>query len=241
LAPVPASATPAVLWPRSAQLTLAFLLGVSTALLLVYTLGASPWATRPAVVQSGSPLAYPVDLNRADEAELLQIPGVGPSMAQRIEDYRRTHGPFRDVDDLQRVGRVGPATLRRVGPWVRVAQDQPRGSEQLANGEAAHAVDQDSGTAPSQASRASKKGANLKAPVDINRASVAQLQQVPWIGPTTANRIIAERQKQPFRSVDDLRRVKGIGPKKLAHMRPYLMVGSSSLRVVASDGRNEND
>lgn len=56
--------------------------------------------------------------------------------------------------------------------------------------------------------------------VDINTAAVDELESLPGIGPALASRIIAHRQENgPFRSVDDLLAVKGIGPKMLEKLR----------------------
>jgi len=61
-------------------------------------------------------------------------------------------------------------------------------------------------------------------PVDINSADSATLQTVPGIGPVTAQRIIDYRnQHGSFDSLDDLLQVSGIGAKRLADMRPYLI------------------
>jgi DNA uptake protein ComE-like DNA-binding protein len=46
--------------------------------------------------------------------------------------------------------------------------------------------------------------------------------QLPGVGEATAERIIAERTKQPFTTPDDLLRVQGIGKKKLEQLRPYV-------------------
>lgn len=62
-------------------------------------------------------------------------------------------------------------------------------------------------------------------PIDINRASRHQLMQIPGIGEVMADRIIATRSEKPFTSVEDLRRVPGIGKKKLEQLRPYVRVG----------------
>src|SRR5580700_598627 len=63
-------------------------------------------------------------------------------------------------------------------------------------------------------------------PIDINSASSAQLQQVPGIGPATADKILQTRKSYgAFKSVDDLLSVRGIGPKKLERMRKYLVTG----------------
>lgn len=65
-------------------------------------------------------------------------------------------------------------------------------------------------------------------PVNLNTASSAELQQVPGIGPATAEKILQARKSYgAFKSVDDLQAVRGIGPKKLEKMRKYLTVGKS--------------
>ncbi len=58
-------------------------------------------------------------------------------------------------------------------------------------------------------------------PIDLNNATLEQLQAVKGIGRVLAARIVAAR---PFRSVDDLKKVKGIGRKKLEQFRPHFVV-----------------
>jgi len=63
-------------------------------------------------------------------------------------------------------------------------------------------------------------------PVNINTATSEQLQTVPGIGPATAEKIIQMRRSYgSFKSVDDLRAIRGIGAKRLDKMRKYLTVG----------------
>ena len=63
-------------------------------------------------------------------------------------------------------------------------------------------------------------------PVNINTANSSDLQQVPGIGPSTAQKILDTRKSYgAFKSVDDLLAIKGIGPKRLEKMRKYLTVG----------------
>ena len=65
-------------------------------------------------------------------------------------------------------------------------------------------------------------------PINLNTASAAELQQVPGIGPATAEKILKMRKSYgPFKKVDDLRAIKGIGPKRLEKMRKYLTVGKN--------------
>ena len=59
--------------------------------------------------------------------------------------------------------------------------------------------------------------------IDINSASWVEWTQIDGIGETTAQKIIADRDANgPFDSIQDLLRVKGIGPKTLDKMRPFL-------------------
>src|SRR5262249_44350097 len=90
--PTPIPPPPVVAaWSRSAQLTTAFLFGVVVTLLAVHAWGLLRWGTRPAELSRQGGLTYRIDLNQAPRAELLQIPGVGESRAERIERYRREY------------------------------------------------------------------------------------------------------------------------------------------------------
>jgi competence protein ComEA len=63
-------------------------------------------------------------------------------------------------------------------------------------------------------------------PINLNTAGATELQQVPGIGPSTAQKILDTRKSYgAFKSVDDLLAIKGIGPKKLEKMRKYLTIG----------------
>jgi competence ComEA-like helix-hairpin-helix protein len=63
-------------------------------------------------------------------------------------------------------------------------------------------------------------------PININSAKSEELQQVPGIGPSTAEKILQMRKSYgPFKSVDDLKAVRGLGPKRLEKMRKYLTAG----------------
>jgi len=71
-------------------------------------------------------------------------------------------------------------------------------------------------------------------PVNINTATSEQLQQVPGIGPATAQKILQMRKSYgQFKSVDDLLAIRGLGQKRLDKMRKYLTVGKAGPRVTA--------
>jgi competence protein ComEA len=80
----------------------------------------------------------------------------------------------------------------------------------------------------SVAASAGKKKPPAK-PVNINTATSEELQQVPGIGPATAQKILQMRKSYgAFKSVDDLLAIRGLGEKRLEKMRKYLTVGKVS-------------
>ena len=61
-----------------------------------------------------------VDINSATLSDLDALPGVGPSTAQAIIDYRVANGPYASVDDLLNVRGIGPSKLAAMRARVRV-------------------------------------------------------------------------------------------------------------------------
>jgi len=63
-------------------------------------------------------LGTPIDLNRARGSDLMAIPGIGPALSEAIVRDRRVRGRFSSLGALERVRGVGPATVRRIAPFV---------------------------------------------------------------------------------------------------------------------------
>jgi competence protein ComEA len=61
--------------------------------------------------------------------------------------------------------------------------------------------------------------------IDINSATGAELETIPGIGRRTADAIMVERSRAPFRSPDEIKRVAGIGEKKYKMFKDYITVG----------------
>jgi competence protein ComEA len=207
-------------WPRSAQVVTAFLLGALTTLVAVRCCSSLSWFAQPTHLEPMLDLGFRIDLNRADRADLLQLPGVGEHLAQRIEDHRAEHGAFHTLEDLRGVRGVGATTLERLRPWVRADATEPS-----LKPTASKPAKADSAKSPNA------KEVAITSPIDLNNASAAELQRLPGIGPKRAQQIIAER---PFRTVDELRRVHGIGAKTLEKLRPYITVKKVDSRVASS-------
>lgn len=215
--PTPAAPLPAAT-SRGAQVALCVFLVVLVGLLAFRgygnRLGARP--TEPAAVDL-------IDLNTADQPEIAQVPGVGPKLAEAILDHRRLHGPFKSVDELKNVRGVGPVTFERIRGQFRVGAlprslmaEPPPSPNPQTQGPAP--------VAPPRSAAAMKKIQPGEPPINVNTASADELMRLPAVGPVMAQNIIATRTAAPFQSVEDLRKVKGIGPKTLDKLRPFVVV-----------------
>ena len=61
-----------------------------------------------------------VSINRATAKELEKLPGIGPVLASRIIDFRKTNGAFQSIDDLRKVQGIGASTLEKFRSKIRV-------------------------------------------------------------------------------------------------------------------------
>lgn len=61
-----------------------------------------------------------VNINTATQAELEALPRIGPSIAQRIIEYRNTHGPFKAIEEIKNVSGIGDATFEAIAPFITV-------------------------------------------------------------------------------------------------------------------------
>lgn len=195
---------------RNAQLALAVFLIVLLGLLAFRGygnhIGARPTEALP-------PAHARLDLNAANRAELAQIPGIGSEKAKAIDEHRLSKGKFQTVDELRDVKGFGDKTVDKVRPYLRVdhATAPPLNTS---------AGELEPKPAPAR-STGVKKLQPGDPPINVNAATLQELEQLPGVGPVTANNILAAR---PFNSVNDLDRVKGIGPKTLEKLRPFVVV-----------------
>jgi competence protein ComEA len=135
-----------------------------------------------------------LDINSANLEELDLLPGMSMGTAQEIVRYRREHGPFGSIDDLDNVPGIGPGTIKRIRELVFVREtDQrpPAGSEKL----------------------------------DLNQATAQDLERLPGIGKKTAERIVAYRvENGPFKQLEDLLAISGVGRRTLEELRQLVVV-----------------
>jgi competence protein ComEA len=150
-----------------------------------------------------------VNLNTASKAALEKLPGVGAATADNIIAAR----PFKTVEDLKNVKGIGEAKFDKLKSLVTV--------------EGIKAVHRAEGqTSPKGRAAAEGEKQAVGGPVDLNTADKAALEALPGVGPAVADRIIAAR---PFKTVDDLKNVKGIGDARFAALKDMVVVGEEEV------------
>jgi competence protein ComEA len=135
------------------------------------------------------------------------LPKVGIRLAKVIVADRQAHGPFSSLAGLDRVSGIGPGLLKILSPHVTFS-----GAAGLPGSPSSATVTM----APSPPSGAS--------PLDLNTASISELDGLPGIGPSKAAAILQYRERQGrFSTVDELERVPGFGPAAVSRLRDQLV------------------
>jgi competence protein ComEA len=117
------------------------------------------------------------------------------------------------MDSRGRTQRTGALLRASVGAALMTALALPLAAQVL-----------DPGGEPRQAQEAARP-ARAATPVNLNTATADELEALPGIGPATATRIVEYRQKNgPFKKIEDLMNIKGIGEKSFLKLKPLVSV-----------------
>ncbi|CAG9121572.1 unnamed protein product [Plutella xylostella] len=161
---------------------------------------------------------YPelMNINSATEEQLMTLPGVGRPLARAIVQHRQLIGRFKRVDDLALVSGIGAEKLELLRPEICTNVKKPL----------------------SRASSCTQSLDSVRLPADsrlcsVNSASVFQLQCVPGLNQELAANIVDYRVKKgPFKSLDDLIKVRGIDIVRLSTVKQHLSLESRKCESV---------
>ena len=176
--------------------------------------------------------AFPININTADLEELQMLSGIGETKARAITAYREAYGDFTSVDDLLNVSGIGEKILDKIRDYITVGD---------------YIEDSAEPSAPVSSAGSSSAGTDSSAPVEvsypinINTASVDELQALSGIGEVKARAIVAYREEYGgFTSVDELVNVYGIGEKTLDNIRYYITVGDYAPNIPEQSSPNSS-
>lgn len=141
------------------------------------------------------PAAGKLDLNTATVEQLMTLPRVGKGTAEKIIKYRDEQGGFKTVDDLVNVPRMGKKTVDNLRAFITVGG---------------------ASAAPSTPAVKKAPAGGTSGKINLNTATTEELQQLPWVGPGAAAKIIEYRTLHgKYTSVQDLLKIKGFSQTAL--------------------------
>lgn len=176
----------------------------------------------PPVDWSATPVPPKVvqhDLNTATRADLIDLPGIGPSLADSILAYREKHGPYGKIEDLDQVTGIGVHKLESFRQFLFVAENGANAQPTITS-----ATPMLASSIPPLAASPIAAGAVVTR-LNLNTATLEQLMALPGIGEGYAKRILdRRRQLGRFRNWAEVSSVPGVGPKRLENIQRYATI-----------------
>ena len=193
-----------------------------------------------------------VDVNTASQQQLEALPGIGPALATKIIANR----PYSSINDLSRAG-VPESTIEKIKPQAKAGREKssekPAAADATTSTKAAKETKETSKSpaaektpksekssakagsksSTSTASSSTSTAAEGKASggtVDLNTATMEQLEALPGVGKATATKIVDGR---PYSSVDDLSRI-GVSQKTIDKIRGSVVATGGSGKSASS-------
>ncbi|MEZ4775054.1 MAG: helix-hairpin-helix domain-containing protein [Bacteroidia bacterium] len=181
---------------------------------------AEPFFTSPVYTRDS---ASRLDINLADSAQWVSLKGIGPILAKRILNYRRSLGGFSSIEQVAQVYGLSQETFETIAPYLFVNEI----------------------TAPAKpvyTHAGNSRSAEEYPLLDINLASAEELKKLPGIGDVLSERIVRYRSSlKGFESVEDLGAVYGLKPETLSDIRDYLYVNTMTLSEIRKNSPEIHD
>lgn len=169
-----------------------------------------------------------VDINQADAELLDTLPGISAAKAAMIVEYRKQHGGFHSVEELDNVSGIGPGTVAKLAKLACVSHLAD--AQSTATGGTFPMLSTpvstpSSAVAASTPTTKSKSASENQGFVNINTASASELSSLKYVGDKLAERIIQYRQQHgAFAVPRAIMDVKGIGPRIFEANAPRIVV-----------------
>ncbi|XP_054710451.1 endonuclease/exonuclease/phosphatase family domain-containing protein 1-like [Uloborus diversus] len=172
-----------------------------------------------------------ININTATEEQLMTLPGINRVTAENIVEYRQRIGGFKRVEDLALVSGVGANRLEQFRTEITV------GRRKINNSSRSSSLTQSLESLQTNETNVKPSPSKL---VNVNSANVFQLMSVTRMTQEMAANIVHYRERKgPFKSIDELSKVKGLPPDRLAIVKMYLTVDSSSNVINSSSVHNK--
>jgi len=182
---------------------------LGAALMLSLLGGTAVWGEE-ATTATKAAAAVQINVNTANAKTLEALRGIGEVKAKAIVAYREKNGPFKTIEDLQKVLGVTAKDLEQMKGKITV--DAAATEEQTASATAAATT-----------------------MVNINTANAKALEALPGIGETKAKAIVAHREKHgPFKTIEDVKKVSGVTAKDLEQMKGRITVEAAASETSAA-------
>ncbi|WP_456399677.1 ComEA family DNA-binding protein [Mesoaciditoga sp.] len=153
-----------------------------------------------------------INVNEADVKTLEKLPGIGPTKARAIVEYRNEHGSFSSLKSLLNVKGIGQATLKRMEKFLTGFVSSPAGES-------------DDTDVVKKENVKTSGSLNQNALIDINHADIMEIAKLPYIGMAKAKAIVEYRNEHGlFKNVQDLKKVKGIGDKIVHKIEKFIEI-----------------
>lgn len=183
-----------------------------------------------------------IDLNRATVDELDRtVEGIGPLRARYIVEDRERKGPFRSLDDVDRVDGIDDVMRAKIKQAAVVREERTTSEAAARDRQRAGRTERDAGEQERRRGERRRAEPGPHRRLDLNTATADELDRsVEGIGPERARYIVEDRQRRgPFRSLDDVDRVDGIDDVMRAKIKQAARVSGETTSARATEREPE--